>query len=56
MSGFCCRCLQPHAEFRVKDGDVWPEVCGDCVMSGEQVWVDLPNGQLVGDVAPEVNQ
>ena len=56
MSDDCSRCHRPHSPFRVQGVGRWKPVCRDCIEPGDVVWADLPNGELVGDVAPEINQ
>ena len=56
MSGLCTRCRSTHTSFRVKTVYSWKSVCRDCIEQGDHVYVDLPNGELVGDVAPEIKQ
>ena len=51
----CRRCHRPHSAFRVQRGFDWLPVCRDCLEPGDVVYVDLPNGELVGDVAEEVS-
>ena len=51
----CNRCNRPDTPFRVKAVFSWKPVCRDCIEPGDVVYADLPNGQLLGDVAPEVS-
>ena len=56
MSGLCTRGRSAHTSFRVKTVYSWKPVCRDCIEQGDLVYVNLPDGELVGDVAPEINQ
>ena len=56
MSGLCTRCRSTHTSFRVKTVYSWKPVCRDCIEQGDLVYINLPDGELVGDVAPEINQ
>lgn len=53
--GRCYRCGCAHSNFRVRCVGRWRPVCRGCVEPGDEVWLDLPNGQVVADVAPEVS-
>jgi hypothetical protein len=53
---FCCRCGADRATLRVQEHDVWVRVCRRCVASGETVVLELPAGEVVGNVTPEVNR
>ena len=52
--GPCNRCGCRDGEYRIRCGTRWVAVCEVCVVPGDEVWIDLPNGQIVADVAPEV--
>ena len=57
MNDDCCsRCQRSHTPFRVQTVGRWVPVCAECIEPGDIVYADLPNGQLVGDVAEEINQ
>ena len=57
MNDDCCsRCQRSHTPFRVQTVGRWVPVCAECIEPGDIVYADLPNGELVGDVAEEINQ
>lgn len=55
MRGLCTRCRLFDTSFRVKEGHEWIPCCRECIEPGDTVYGDLPNGELIGDVAPEIN-
>lgn len=52
--GPCYRCGCAHNNFRGRWTVGWRPVCRGCVEFVNQLWLDLSNGQLVAEVAPEV--
>ena len=53
---FCCRCGADRATLRVQEHDLWVRVCRDCVRVNETVVLELPAGEVVGNVTPEVGR
>jgi NMD protein affecting ribosome stability and mRNA decay len=55
MSRLCCRCGADDPLLKAREGDVWLDVCRDCVRPGDTVSLELPAGDAIADVAPRVN-
>lgn len=54
MNRVCCRCGADDALLRAQERDLWVRVCRDCARVDDTIVLELPAGDVVGEVAPEV--